>query len=62
MFDVFVGFGQPGVNNLSLLRRVLVVGVWKLGTVNNNFGCDDNLSVLKRKLNKVALGQTGLIA
>ena len=43
--DVSYGFGQPGINETALGRSVFVIGIRKLGAVNNHFRRDEDCRI-----------------
>jgi len=59
VLDVLVGFGQTGVDDAALGRRVFLVGSGEPGTVDDEFGSEDDLTALERRFHKVAFGDAG---
>jgi len=53
--DVFVGFCKARINNLTLGWGVLIIGRSKLGTVNDQYGCEHNLAAQEPRLDQVPL-------
>src|ERR1017187_9519524 len=58
--DVGVSFGQAGVDDPALCRRVLVVGSGEPGTIDQQLGRHDDLAALEFEVYQVALGKAGL--
>jgi len=58
--DVFIRLGETSIDDPPLGRRILIVRVGELRSVDHQLGCDDDLAAGKGEFDQVAFGEAGL--